>query len=193
MYHWLHSLYTRCLDAFVASTFPTIGSNFSLWEIFNSFIRVYDSNTTCLLSSTTIKRSSSYVSSNTRTIVSNRAFMFKRNERAAFLARETGIFLKTDSDEFRSRRQRMQQRYCSMLVHLFPERGLILISAIPATKIDISTGSNSCAYSVVIFNIAKSTPCVVDRSFSRRLGQIPYSILLVLVLLRSAQSSNRHL
>lgn len=63
----------------------------------------------------------------------------------------------------------MQQRYCSMLVHLFPERGLILISAIPATKIDISTGSNSCAYSVVIFNIAKSTPCVVDRSFSRRL------------------------
>lgn len=62
----------------------------------------------------------------------------------------------------------MQQRYCSMLVHLFPERGLILISAIPATKIDISTGSNSCAYSVVIFNIAKSTPCVVDCSFSRR-------------------------
>lgn len=87
----------------------------------------------------------------------------------SFSRQRNRYFLKTDSDEFRSRRQRMQQRYCSMLVHLFPERGLILISAIPATKIDISTGSNSCAYSVVIFNIAKSTPCVVDRSFSRRL------------------------
>lgn len=104
-----------------------------------------------------------------RSFLTVRLCLNETKRKSSFSRQRNRYFLKTDSDEFRSRRQRMQQRYCSMLVHLFPERGLILISAIPATKIDISTGSNSCAYSVVIFNIAKSTPCVVDRSFSRRL------------------------
>lgn len=51
-----------------------------------------------------------------------------------------------------------------MHVHLFSERGLILISTIPATKIDILAGelgqTVARLFQRVIFNIEKSIPCI---------------------------------
>lgn len=52
-------------------------------------------------------------------------------------------------------------------VHLFSERGLILISTIPATKIDILAGelgqTVARLFQRVIFNIEKSIPCHRER------------------------------
>lgn len=58
-------------------------------------------------------------------------------------------------------------------VHLFSERGLILISTIPATKIDILAGelgqTVARLFQRVIFNIEKSIPCHRTWIGSRRL------------------------